>query len=908
MARNTWRFNLFDHNLSQDPEITEAGGTIGYMVVRAPKGQTKGYFFPKGSEDMIKRMIGVPNAHWKDLFEAIAFNRKYDLFISAPAGNSKKYPSYYGGVYNSEVGLLPFYHVTNKDNPNFEVALTPGTEKTKVGAANSTIDIVLNKTVISKGENKGYEMDKDEQGAIIISGIDQNVMKKMQYIDFNFWGNSKVPAGIYRYILDKDTGGIYACDENGARTDTFCGYFEKEIKIETTGSGDEAVTTKTVLDTYKIVLGGNEASETYVAKNKKPTYNNSENGKVPFINFNDLINYIDYWSHADAGKLTKGDNDTVTSGEFTDAVEQKIKNLILKGGALEVGGSGNTNPKAYSFAVAPLDIVEIYNVKGMVYSYAVQPSQTSYPTAVTFKAPTYDKYVYDVAIPYASLTDEELQSYEGNNKNPFVNITNGNVFDVYVWDVISEDEETGDEVLGWRKANIDYATKAILLEKQLADGADLDAKTYKHKIIKVDAEGTGAKIMTIDNADEEYKLVENFRFNTFTISSEEVDYTGTVMDGGETTGSLDESSVDEYNGGNYFEDLMPYDTATFIEHHIIKTFDKDLDENGYFKNTRIPEVGLTVTIAGERYVSKVVDENIAAGKLGCDWTPKFGSIFKAGLVEATAPLYEEVHLFMDPSENADMASYYTAICEAHQMASVTAALEISDAQFKNVSTIPLPLAHKNVFFTCGDFQFMDTNTRKKYWSSLIGPYGAMLAKIIDEFYGAIAPAWKNDRGVGGELDVSGILKARWDFTDLDTKIMDKKNINPILITQNGAMVVSQKTSGGTGDWNRIGHVLSFNLFKRELRDTVMTDQLMKPIDEYWIGKQEDKANEILDKRLDGPRSAWTEGKIICSKINTDKTKAKRIFMIQAIVKVKPFSEGVELHFTNIDQTMSIEDF
>ena len=95
----------------------------GYIVCRAPKGTTEAMYFPYGNKKTINAMIGLETANWPDLYEAIAFNSEYGLYISAPPGTTKNYPSYYGGVYLTTKSMYNYWRVDDKDNPNYEVQL-----------------------------------------------------------------------------------------------------------------------------------------------------------------------------------------------------------------------------------------------------------------------------------------------------------------------------------------------------------------------------------------------------------------------------------------------------------------------------------------------------------------------------------------------------------------------------------------------------------------------------------------------------------------------------------------------------------------------------------------------------------------------------------------------------------------
>ena len=84
------------------------------------------YFGPQNSE-AIDAMIGVGSANWPDILEAQAFNAEYGLYISAPEGTSKTYPSHLGGFFICSNGIHKFYNVTSKSElePSYEGVIPP---------------------------------------------------------------------------------------------------------------------------------------------------------------------------------------------------------------------------------------------------------------------------------------------------------------------------------------------------------------------------------------------------------------------------------------------------------------------------------------------------------------------------------------------------------------------------------------------------------------------------------------------------------------------------------------------------------------------------------------------------------------------------------------------------------------
>ena len=135
----SFRFQFIDQDESYTISTT-ASPVKGFMVVRAPKGTTEATYFEYGNQKAIEAMIGLPNANWPDVKEAIEFNKSYGLYISAPAGTSEEYPSYYGGAYLTTKGLFNYWRVSDPDDPSFEILVKPEQEDVEYGTENSSIE------------------------------------------------------------------------------------------------------------------------------------------------------------------------------------------------------------------------------------------------------------------------------------------------------------------------------------------------------------------------------------------------------------------------------------------------------------------------------------------------------------------------------------------------------------------------------------------------------------------------------------------------------------------------------------------------------------------------------------------------------------------------------------------------
>jgi hypothetical protein len=83
----------------------------------------------------------------------------------------------------------------------------------------------------------------------------------------------------------------------------------------------------------------------------------------------------------------------------------------------------------------------------------------------------------------------------------------------------------------------------------------------------------------------------------------------------------------------------------------------------------------------------------------------------------------------------------------------------------------------------------------------------------------------------------------------------------------------------------------------------MIPQILKPINEYWMGIRQMQVDGILAKRTSGTSPIWATAICDIAGQNTPYTKAQRNFVIRVTVKVNVFSETVTLILENVAQTM-----
>ncbi len=896
MAKTSWRFQFVDINKSITVDDEAVEDYVAFAVIRAPKGTTEAMYVPAGNQDMINSMFGFASADYPDLYELQDLNNEYGVYVSAPTVDTTEYPNYYGGAYLTKLGIFSMYRVTDKKDPNYELGLKIGSEETTLPDVSSS-NLVL--TTLN---------DPGKSAKIEIKNVDADVYKRLKYIDFSWTGN--VP---FRYKLDKTNGWLLPDTSSVTSDDAtaiVCGSFQLN-----------AATQK-----YDFIIGG-EKTEQYgnTFTSSMNTADDESNYGIPFIDFNSSTykaasdyHYKQYMESAGA--------DTVEDwiANDTTGLPASILDAVINGGT--VRNSEGTklvydNPLKDAFRL-------VYDISGDVYSYHVQPSPTALQTTITFSDIVYDRYNYSMKLYYLDGVYTALPTPETDSvKFAKTSTSDGYLALAYtdknndgetkneslrIFSYVDEEDDDGNVTSSWQDVTGDYATDSVLAFEAL-DGNEVES--IHHRIYR--AGETSLTEMTSDATDDDYKLTENTLYNSYYSKATEADQEGELHVSGAFTGSLDENGTDENGNDNYWEELVPPgDSIVFAETYVVKTFDDDLDDRGIYTGTRADD-STSKIVSGQRYVDYVVQKNIAAGYTGGECTDttttiqkKFAKIVKEGLIEAAKPKYEDCSLFLECTGIDSLKSYLSAIRTTHYTATIITPKNITS--IKNCKTVNVAGRCRGTAQFCQELQYKDSNLRKKYYACPIGAVAVMLLRIMEDYMGGKAPMWLNEGDVGGQItDIlqRTPIKAKWDFTDDDTKVFDTKGINPILMDEDdGVMIVSHRTTEqGAGDWSYLGHSMSFDLCKREIRDNVMKPQIGKKINSYWISKRQLQVDNILAKRTSGNDPIWSYASSDIEGANNDYTRAQRVFCIPVEVRVYPYSERVKLTFTNLSQITSVSD-
>ena len=293
---------------------------------------------------------------------------------------------------------------------------------------------------------------------------------------------------------------------------------------------------------------------------------------------------------------------------------------------------------------------------------------------------------------------------------------------------------------------------------------------------------------------------------------------------------------------------------------------------------------------------------------------------------ATQPPYQDVKVFFDPHRLSGVATIYATLRAgssnpAFPFSTFISAIAVSDGIPGNQTA--LQTATNNIITTratypnvaglayyCNEFFMQESVNGTYYWGFPIGAVANMLALIMDNRLGGVAPMFTNEGSpsLGGQLS-KAVKRAKFSFTATQLDQLDASGVNPLILDSfYGLMLTSHRTAQSPAtlnDFSFLGHTMAFDLFQAEMKTAVMIPQIGKAIDAPHMTIRQRDGQAIMNKRLSGPTAIWNSGIVDAVTPNTPSMKAQNTFVISARVKVNEFSEYVELILTNVAQTGTV---
>lgn len=402
---------------------------------------------------------------------------------------------------------------------------------------------------------------------------------------------------------------------------------------------------------------------------------------------------------------------------------------------------------------------------------------------------------------------------------------------------------------------------------------------------------TKFKISGIEHTENTDPLYNTMTFNFTEVQDSVDEYASPSI-----VASTDPSKLDGFNGSLYIDNVLNTKALWYIGSKVYKQY---TDITGTFT------FPITKSVAGTRIMSPSLIESEQETSLIVGWD------------EMIDPKFEAVHIAFDNSGFATLKTKMANL-RSNSMKMSTFLSPIKEASSDTTTAVVNIITSRSSFpktlgglgYTCNEFMLRDGNN-KEYWSPIIGSVATNYALIMRDKLGGAAPMFTNDgNNLGGQLN-RAVRKQKYKFTADQLDDLDAAGINPIILdSYYGLMLTSEKTAANPvflTDWSFFGHSMAFDLLKMEIKKNVLIPQLGKAISPFYLELRQSQTESIVNKRLAGTTSIWTDAKVLVNdtSVNNDDTKSMNKFVVKVRVKVTPFTEYIEFVLNNVDQKTTV---
>lgn len=188
------------------------------------------------------------------------------------------------------------------------------------------------------------------------------------------------------------------------------------------------------------------------------------------------------------------------------------------------------------------------------------------------------------------------------------------------------------------------------------------------------------------------------------------------------------------------------------------------------------------------------------------------------------------------------------------------------------------------------------------WISGMGKIGVKYAQMDDVFDG-LAPAGIDENGHGGQLKGGfQIVQVEYDYSESELQLLDEAQINPIVF-KNGTGVMAygnRTTQVVNSDTSFIPHRRLFNYIIDNVNSQILTKQQFKLNDDLHRLLAKSQTETFLSPIL--ALNLLRSLSVICDESNNDDDiLQQRLFIVDILVRVTPFSEFTLLRLTRLPQ-------
>lgn len=258
-------------------------------------------------------------------------------------------------------------------------------------------------------------------------------------------------------------------------------------------------------------------------------------------------------------------------------------------------------------------------------------------------------------------------------------------------------------------------------------------------------------------------------------------------------------------------------------------------------------------------------------------------------------------IFFDTTANPNIPSVFNTLRNTYQKyKAYILPLPQASASASVTTKTSYGISNRGIYYYWNKFRVRNSYNNDTLWTFATGPIAKKHAQMVNVFNG-LAPAWIDENGHGGQLDIS-VVEQAYDPDEDTLKLLDKKHINPIHNDADyGPMIKSHRTSLTLeSDYSYISHSRVADYIILNIISQVLPYQYVKLNDTFHRSNVKSKCDTIISPLKPEPYNLLIDFITQCDEKNNNSTVlAQRKFVLTVKVKYTPTSEYVDFNFVNM---------
>jgi hypothetical protein len=269
-------------------------------------------------------------------------------------------------------------------------------------------------------------------------------------------------------------------------------------------------------------------------------------------------------------------------------------------------------------------------------------------------------------------------------------------------------------------------------------------------------------------------------------------------------------------------------------------------------------------------------------------------------------------IFMDFSANASIPSIFSTLRNTYQKyKSYLVPLPRTDVPADAITTKEgYSISDRGIYYYYNWGKVTDDLNDDNFYASLIGRVGVRIAVTDNKFNGDTV-SWLNSDGEHGGQIGGGIEELQNPISESQDLAFYNAGINPIrFLDRYGYTITGARTSriDAVNDYWYIEHSRIADFIISTVVNQILPSQINKENNESKRAEVRGQVDLILQPLTVTPTQWIREYRIKCdSENNTDEVLARGEFLLEIVVKFTPRSRTIKFIFTNVGQTVNIEE-